>query len=159
MRIQALPLSLPNTHPKLRVISPELTTEKTRTGNQGTSTKTPDIAPCTNLYANAPSGQPGRAVLSSSRNTPRELFKTSDGRESIEVGFLERHPYTSQSFIPMGGVHSVAYVVIIADDGPDGRPDLSSIKAYLTPGNVGVCYSASVWHAPMATIHRVSLFA
>lgn len=156
MLVQALPLKASEIDAKLSIISPELTTVNTKTGNQGTSTKTPDIAPCTDLYTNAPSGQPSRAVLSSSRNTPRQITKTDDGRQAIEVGFLERHPYTSQSFIPMGGVNSAAYAVIVADDGPEGRPDLTTIKAYLVPGNVGVCYSANAWHAPMATIRNVS---
>ena len=156
MRIQALPLGGANTHPKLSIISPERKTDKTRTGNQGTSTKTPDIAPCTDLYKSAPSGLPSRAVLSSSRNTPREIIQTNEGSESIAVAFLERHRFTSQSFIPMGGDDSPAYVVIVADDATDGQPELISIKAYLVPGNIGVCYSAGVWHAPMATIRKVS---
>lgn len=156
MRIQSLPLGGANTHPKLSIISPELTTQNTRTGNQGTSTKTPDIAPCTDLYGSAPSGLQSRAVLSSSRNTPREIVRSNEGSESITVAFLERHPFTSQSFIPMGGDQSPAYVVIVADDATDGQPELSSIKAYLVPGNIGVCYSAGVWHAPMATIRKVS---
>lgn len=157
MRVQATLLDETNTPRQLSLISPELKTDKTRLGNQGTSTKTPDIAPCSNRYDSAPSSRTGRAVLSSSRNTPREVTVHGDGTESIQVGFLERHPFTTQSFIPMGGSPSPSYVVIVADDRPDGSPDFDSIKAFSVRGDQGVCYAAGVWHAPMATIRKVSV--
>lgn len=155
MPIRAVALTKNNVPRQLSLISPELTTVNTKVGNQGTSTKTPDIAPCSNLYESAPSSQSGRAVLSSSRNKPRDIRMTEDGFESIQVGFLERHPYTSQSFIPMGGSGRPAYVVIVADDQPDGMPDLESVRAFLVRGDQGVCYAAGAWHAPMATIRNV----
>lgn len=155
MRITAQPLTRDTVHANLSIISPEHTTDRTRVGNQGTSTKTPDIAPCTNFYDQAPSGQPGRAVMSSSRNTPRAIITQDDGKETLEVGFLERHPFSTQAFIPMGGSDEPSYIVIVADNQTDGSPDLDSIKAYRVKGTQGVCYAAGVWHAPMATIHKV----
>jgi len=154
MRISTTQLVASSAHPKLSLITPTLTTEKTKIGNQGTSTKTPDIAPCTNLYRDAPSGQPGKAVLSSSRNTPRKLLQ-GDGVKLLRVGTLERHPHTSQAFVPMGSTSETAYIVIVADDKKDGTPDLSSIKAYAMKGDEGICYAAGVWHAPMAVINQV----
>ena len=154
MRIFATRLDVSTTHPKLSLISPTLTTGKTKIGNQGTSIKTSDIAPCTDLYRNAPSGKPGRAVLSSSRNTPRDLVQ-AEGTAVLRIEILERHPYTTQAFTPMGGDSERAYMVVVADSLEDGSPDVSSIKAYAMKGNEGICYVAGVWHAPMAVIGQV----
>jgi len=156
MRILSKRLSVSTQHPKLSLISPTLTTGKTKIGNQGTSTKTSDIAPCTDLYRDAPSGKPGRAVLSSSRNTPRDLVQDESCR-LLRIEVLERHPYTSQAFTPMGGTSETAYIVVVADSLDDESPDMSSIKAYAMRGNEGICYAAGVWHAPMAVIGQVCL--
>jgi ureidoglycolate lyase len=142
----------------LTLISPTLTTEKTRIGNGGTSTRTADIAPCINNYHLAPSDQPGRAVLSSSRNRPFPVFEEKDGRKCVDIRVLERHPYTTQSFMPMGGsaVEEKTYVVVVANSNEDDTtPDLSSVQAFTVKGNEGVCYGAAVWHAPMCVVEKV----
>lgn len=156
MGILANPLTPETAHPSLSIISPTLTTAKTRTGNQGTSTKTPDIAPCTNTYDQAPSRTPGGPVLSASRNTARVVTTNANGQNILEIAILERHPFTSQSFIPMGGGADVSYIVVVADSDPSGsKPDLASIRAYTVKGNEGVCYGAGLWHAPMAVVGEV----
>ncbi|KAK8858960.1 hypothetical protein IAR55_003192 [Kwoniella newhampshirensis] len=153
LRIKAVPLNRSTTHPRLHIISPTLTTAKTRHGNQGTSTKTPYIAPCTNTYSTSPSGQLGRPLMSASRNTPRSTSQGPDGQRSLVVGALERHPHSSQSFSPMGRKADVAYIVVVADGDDSGtRPDLQTVRAYTVPGDTGVCYDAGLWHAPMAVV-------
>lgn len=134
----------------LSLISPDLTTAQTKIGNQGTSTKTPDIAPCTDLYGAA--SRPGRAVLSTSRNSPRDITRDADGRETIKIDILERHPYSSQAFMPMGGSDAPSYLVVVASALADGTPDLDSVKAVLVRGDQGISYAANTWHAPMATL-------
>lgn len=148
----AIPLDKTTRPAGLTIISPELTTPQTKIGNQGTSTKTPDIAPCTDLYASA--SRLGKATLSSSRNRPRDITRNPDGRETIEIGFLERHPYSSQAFMPMGGINVPSYVVVVASALPDGSPDLASVQAVLVRGDQGISYAANTWHAPMASIRK-----
>lgn len=155
-QIVAAELSPDTTHPQLHIISPKLQNANTKKGNAGTSTKTPDIAPVVDLYAQAPSGKPSRLVMSASRNTGREV-KQSQSRRSIEVPMLEKHPFTSQQFIPMGGTSSGSYVVVVADSLEDGRIDAQSIRAFLVRGDEGISYGAGLWHAPMAVITEVSL--
>ncbi len=160
IHINARPLT-PETCPQglLTLISPTLTTAKTRIGNGGTSTRTADIAPCVNNYDLAPSGQPGRPVLSSSRNRTFPVKEQQDGRKSVDIRVLERHPYTTQSFIPMGGsaAEEKTYIVLVAHSNDDDTaPDLSSVQAFTVKGNEGVCYGAAVWHAPMCVVKQVS---
>jgi hypothetical protein len=84
----------PTTIPSnLSIISPVLTTSKTAIGNGGTSTRTADIVECVNNYHMAPSGLPGRAIMSSSRNTPREMKREIvSGKEMgvVLIDMLER---------------------------------------------------------------------
>ena len=156
LQIKAAPLSPSSTHPRLHIISSTLTTSRTRQGNQGTSTKTPYIAPCTNTYDTAPSGQAGSPVLSVSRNAPRETICGADGRQTVIVTALERHPYSCQSFTPMGRKADVAFIVVVADGDESGmKPDLTTVEAFTVPGDTGVCYDAGLWHAPMAVIGEV----
>jgi ureidoglycolate lyase len=70
---------------------------------------------------------------------------------------LEKHPFTSQQFIPMGGTTSGSYVVVVADSLEDGKVDARSIRAFLVRGDEGISYGAGLWHAPMAVITEVSL--
>jgi ureidoglycolate lyase len=142
----------------LTLISPTLTTNQTRIGNGGTSTRTADIAPCVNNYDR--SSAPGRPILSSSRNIPFPTYSLlSDvSKTCVDIKVLERHPYTTQSFIPMGGHPDElnTYVVVVANSNPDDSgPDLSTVRAFTVKGNEGVCYGAAVWHAPMCVVKQV----
>lgn len=160
--IYARPL-LPSTVPTplLHIISPALTNARTRVGNGGTSIRTADIVPCVNDYHLAPSGTPGRAILSASRNVSRPTYACSVGGQDVrcvDVGVLERHPFTTQSFSPLGGRAEAdkTYVVVVAQGGQDrDAPDLETVQAFTVKGNEGVCYGANVWHAPMAVLREV----
>jgi ureidoglycolate lyase len=86
------------------------------------------------------------------------VTQLESGLKSISIAVLERHPFSSQSFIPMGGSSDISYIVIVADSNEDDTaPDLATIKAYTEQGDEGVCYGAGLWHAPMTVIGAVSL--
>ncbi|WYX28337.1 ureidoglycolate lyase [Achromobacter denitrificans] len=51
------------------------------------------------------------------------------------VVLLERHPYSSQTFIPLDGA---SYLVAVAPDGERGEPDLSRLRAFIASGSQGV---------------------
>lgn len=85
---------------------------------------------------------------------------------------MERHPFTTQSFIPLGLSASdpqTRYLVIVAPNLPPsagglaaadpaarlpGRnlPDLSKMKAFIARGDQGVTYAPGTWHAPMVVL-------
>ncbi len=62
------------------------------------------------------------------------------------VPFLERHPHSSQVFLPLSAVR---FLVVVAPDAADGSPDLSRARAFLGQPGQGVNYRRGVWHAPI----------
>ncbi|OBT87820.1 hypothetical protein VE02_02111 [Pseudogymnoascus sp. 03VT05] len=143
--------------------------------NQGSALKYPDITPLTDLYASAPSGRPSRATISMFVCAPRALAaptSASGGLPTFPVEILERHPFTTQTFVPLGLSASsadVRYLVIVAPNlapsagglaaaDPAARlpgknlPDLSKMQAFVARGDQGVTYAPGTWHAPMVVV-------
>jgi allantoicase len=65
---------------------------------------------------------------------------------------MERHPFTNQAFIPMGkglGEGLVdpgsAYLVVVAKNGADGRPDVQTVRAFVANASQGIVYDTAVW--------------
>jgi ureidoglycolate lyase len=78
----------------------------------------------------------------------------------LPIRVFERHPYTSQTFIPLGQAPSdanTAYLVIVAASkagfGPEaGGPDFQRIESFIARGDQGITYDMGVWHAPMIVV-------
>lgn len=105
---------------------------------------------------------------------PRQLQSSPNGAgaPTLPVEILERHPFTTQSFIPLGlsaASKDTRYLVIVAPNLPPsaggeaaaspsarlpGRnlPDLSKMKAFVARGDQGVTYGPGTWHAPMVVL-------
>lgn len=159
--------------------------------NQGSAIKYQHVTHMVNKYGQAPSGRPGTAVMNMFVCAARKLgttHKSSTSHSStpssrvFEVGILERHPYTTQTFAPLStsgpasprGGHG--YLVIVApglqtpSDSSTGRtpsptapgihysrqaqglPDLQRLKAFIATTDQAVTYGAGVWHAPMVAL-------
>jgi ureidoglycolate lyase len=131
--------------------------------NQGTAVKYPDISPLASRYHLAPSRRPARPALTLFACAPRAL--RAEGRAAVlDVPVLERHPYTTQTFVPLGVAAprdrraGCCYVVVVAperrDEGRRGRPDVPRARAFAARGDQAVTYAAGTWHAPMAVVGR-----
>lgn len=84
--------------------------------NQGSATKWLDVSHLENWYTLAPSRKAAKAVMNMFVCKPRRL-EVRDGREIFPVKILERHPFTPQTFIPMGvnpEDKDARYLVIVA---------------------------------------------
>ena len=70
-----------------------------------------------------------------------------------EVKLLERHPATKQAFISMGeafGENALSnpgkrYLVIVALNGEDDKPDLSTMRAFIASAGQGIMYNTGIW--------------
>jgi allantoicase len=74
---------------------------------------------------------------------------------------LERHLFTSQAFIPMGsgggeGLSdpSNSYLVVVAHNGTDDKPNLETLKAFVATTAQGISYDAGTWHQPMTVLNK-----
>ncbi|KAH8658864.1 ureidoglycolate hydrolase [Tricladium varicosporioides] len=153
--------------------------------NQGSALKYLDVTRMVNLYSSAPSGKPGKALVNMFVCAHRSLLPPPVESQAkllgnFPVNILERHPYTTQTFIPLGLSPSEArqarYLVIVAPSlepsprdesfpvpshrGSDiegslsgrGLPDLTKIMAFIANGAQAVTYGAGTWHAPMVVV-------
>lgn len=77
-----------------------------------------------------------------SRPKAFQVWNTFDckGRNIVDrcpILVMERHPYTTQTFIPLSILSNAPkYLVVIADDA-NGVPDLSTVRALLCHGGQG----------------------
>ena len=101
----------------------------------------------------------------------------------LPLTVLERHPYTTQSFIPLGlsrDDDSAAFLVVVAPTLPNTTspalattapspstattikptteihqpPSIPEIRAFLARGDQAVTYNPGTWHAPMIVLGR-----
>ena len=62
---------------------------------------------------------------------------------------LERHPFSSQLFVPMG--MSGRFLVVVAPD-RDGAPDPRGLRAFVCEGARGIVYAPAVWHHALLSL-------
>jgi len=71
----------------------------------------------------------------------------------LDINMLEKHPFFSQAFIPRSNTPFLA-VVALGDD----KPDLNTLKAFITDGNQGVHYKKGIWHFPLISVEENEQF-
>ncbi|TRX95246.1 hypothetical protein FHL15_003938 [Xylaria flabelliformis] len=151
--------------------------------NQGTAIQYRAIASMGNLYDSAPSGKTGSPRMTMFVCGARALVSRDGGggggggeeevADGVQIKVLERHPFTSQTFIPLTADGTKRYLVVVApttpvptgeeeenlpaprdDAGLPGRglPDVSRLVAFVATGEQAVTYAAGTWHAPMIAL-------
>ncbi|CAI4039787.1 hypothetical protein SMKI_09G1990 [Saccharomyces mikatae IFO 1815] len=84
----------------------------------------------------------------------RAFAQGSNQGISHSIKVLEKHPCSSQTFVPMGRASAeVAYLVVVAKEF-ENKPDLSTLRAFTCLGNQAVTYGIGVWHAPMIVLGK-----
>ncbi|KAH9892562.1 allantoicase [Cubamyces lactineus] len=147
---------------------PNPRTTRVTGANQGTATKFHKLALLESSY---PAGSGASAGLSVYRCKAIDVLPGGEW----EVKLLERHPCTNQAFIPMGGGRGLgesesadvdngladpgrAYLVIVAQNGADDKPDLGTMRAFVASGGQGIVYDTGIWHHPMAALYKTMDF-
>lgn len=99
------------------------------------------------------------AALSSTRPGARPNLTFSQ-RDAVCLPFrvhrMERHRFSSQSFIPLGPAR---FLVLVAPHAQAGGPDMAKAEAFLAGPGQGVTYRADTWHQPMAVLDGPTRFA
>ena len=71
------------------------------------------------------------------------------------VARMERHAFSSQTFLPLANARSI---IAVARDNGCGAPDASTLAAFASDGQ-GFSYKAGIWHIPLATLIEHCAFA
>lgn len=153
--------------------------------NQGSAVKFQRVSRPRDLYAQAPSGVRGEQIVSMFVCAARTLEPRAGpgpGTAScFVVEILERHPFTTQMFVPLRATDpSARYLVVVAPSLPSsaadrdlpvpksepgagsgsdprplpgrGLPDLRRLQAFVALPGQAVTYGAGTWHAPMVAL-------
>jgi ureidoglycolate lyase len=107
--------------------------------NEGTCERFDDVAQPDVLAAG------GRPAISIFRAAARQL--------PFHVKVLERHPLSSQAFVPLDGRPFLVVVAVPGDAALSGR-----IRAYRSSGTQGVNYRRNTWHHALLALERTSHF-
>lgn len=121
--------------------------------NRGTASKFHKLGLLDSSY---PSEAGATAGLSVYRCNP---LPSGGESQEWEVKVLERHPFTTQAFIPMGGAGSLrpgkvgdglenpgdVYLVVVAKNGLNDKPDLKTLRAFEASAAQGILYNSGVW--------------
>ena len=136
-------------------------------GNQGTASRSDGLAELQNAR---PGGATANVCVfrSSARELGAALAGTPGDEASFEVALLERHPYSSQLFVPLNAPRRYLVVVALPAAEPPGvdvrregaaPPDMTTLRAFMARRDQGVNYAAGVWHHPLAALDGATDFA
>lgn len=103
--------------------------------NQGTARRYDWAA---RLSSTRPDARPNLAVF---RSTARAL--------PVDITLLEKHPASSQTFLPM---RCERLLVCVAPPLDDGAPDVAGLQAFVFEQGEGVSYLPGVWHHPIVAL-------
>lgn len=87
----------------------------------------------------------GRPCVSIYRPVPYEM--------PLTIRMLERHPLSSQLFMPLDGA---PFLIVVAPAGE--RVDPASVRAFAAGGRQGVNYHRGTWHHPLIAVRNPSEF-
>jgi len=83
------------------------------------------------------------------------LYRVNASTLPFRADLFERHPLSSQVFLPMS---SDEFLIVVAPD-RGGEPDIGAATAFLAPAGTGIHYRPGIWHVPLVTLGRAATFA
>jgi ureidoglycolate lyase len=75
------------------------------------------------------------------------IFRARPFPLPLRVQMMERHPISSQAFVPMG---PATCLIIVAE--ASARPEPTDLKGFLSNGRQGVNYRPGTWHHPLVVL-------
>lgn len=74
----------------------------------------------------------------------------------LRLEAMERHPASSQAFMPLSAAR---YLVLVCPSGLDGKPNLDRLEAFSCIGDQAINYNRGTWHHGMTTLGEPGTFA
>lgn len=73
----------------------------------------------------------------------------------LTVDYLERHPGSTQLFMP---TQAERYLIVVSPSDSLGRPVSVEMKAFVGTASQGVNYAPGVWHYPLVSLDSTANF-
>jgi ureidoglycolate lyase len=83
-------------------------------------------------------------------------LKAETPERPLKSEMMERHEFSSQTFIP---VEVGRWLIVVALHAAKGGPDMTEARAFIADGSQGVTYKANTWHHGLTTLDRPGSFA
>ncbi len=77
------------------------------------------------------------------------VFRSTAQALPFRLTLLERHPCSSQVFLPMV---CTRFLICVAPDRPDGGPDPRGLRAFVCGPGEGIAFRRGVWHHPILAL-------
>jgi ureidoglycolate lyase len=81
------------------------------------------------------------------------VFRARPWPAPIRIAMLERHPLSSQAFLPLGDAR---FLLVVAP--PGAPPAVAAIRAFVSDGRQGVNYARGTWHHPLLALEQNAEF-
>jgi ureidoglycolate lyase len=72
------------------------------------------------------------------------IFSALKRKFPMKIDMMEKHPLSSQAFMPM---KETTFLVFVAP--PGDLPEINQIKSFIIPPKKGINYKPGVWHFPL----------
>ena len=83
-------------------------------------------------------------------------LKSETPDRPLRSELMERHEFSSQTFIP---VDVGRWLIVVAPHAAKGGPDMAQARAFIADGGKGVTYKANTWHHGLTTLDKPGRFA
>ena len=83
-------------------------------------------------------------------------LKTETPDRPLKAELLERHEFSSQTFVP---IDVARWLIVVAPHAKAGGPDLSGVQAFIATGRQGVTYKPNTWHHGLTVLDKPGRFA
>ena len=110
-----------------------------------------------NNYDSASSQKASKCVINTFTCFPQIPWDRNLGDHVVDPRALERHPFTTQTFIPVTSIDSndpSVYLVIVAPNhsSSENIPNIKGAKAFVVTRGQAITYAPGTWHAPMIVL-------
>ncbi len=83
-------------------------------------------------------------------------FKPETPDRPLKSETMERHEFSSQTFVP---VDVGRWLIVVAPHAKAGGPDMAGAKAFIATGKQGVTYRPNTWHHGLTVLDKPGRFA
>lgn len=84
------------------------------------------------------------------------VFQAAAQSLPFALTLLERHPFSTQAFLPL---RAARWLICAAPSLPDGMPDVAGLRAFIARGDQGVNMHRAVWHHPILALAEDAVLA